>query len=187
MQNWVTKGCSSCFPSINPPTPSLSEFPLETGLTWARQAVRQCWPGKHSTVLCSMLAAAENTHGPEQMAAEEGDGLTDKNCRGYPTWEFSQARVREREANLTSFSVRVQRGFRRDLLLFFSDIHHGMKVKTMKRCESMSAHHLYSHHQTVWGFINGPLSVKLWRALDYRNSAGHWLPTEKKANSNLHK
>ncbi len=42
-------------------------------------------------VLCSMLAAVENTHGPEQMAAEEGDRLTDENCRGYPTWEISQA------------------------------------------------------------------------------------------------
>lgn len=56
-----------------------------------RQAGRQCWPGKHSTVLCSMLAAVENTHTPEQMVIEEGDRLTDENCRGYPTWEFSQA------------------------------------------------------------------------------------------------
>lgn len=31
-----------------------------------------------------MLAAVENTHGPEQMAVEEGDRLTDENCRGYP-------------------------------------------------------------------------------------------------------
>lgn len=51
-------------------------------------------------VLCSMLAAVENTHRPEQMAAEKGDRLTDENCRGYPTWEFSQAE-REKEANLT--------------------------------------------------------------------------------------
>lgn len=43
-----------------------------------------------------MLAAVENTHGPEQMAVEEGDRLTDENCRGYPTWEFSQAET-ERE------------------------------------------------------------------------------------------
>lgn len=52
--------------------------------------------GLKSTVLCSMLAAVENTHGPEQMAVEEGDRLTDENGQGYPTWEFSQAET-ERE------------------------------------------------------------------------------------------
>lgn len=95
-----------------------------------RQAGRQCWPGKHSAVLCSMLAAAENTHGAKQMAAEVGDGLTDENCRGYPTWEFSQAeRQREKQTVLT---VRLQRGFRRNLLFFFfSDSHQSMQVKTM--------------------------------------------------------
>lgn len=90
---------------------------------------QQCWPGKHSTVLCSMLAAAENTHGPEQIAAEEGDRLKDENCWGYPTWDSVRQRLRERErANLTLSSVRLQRGFRRNLLLLFSDIHLRMKV-----------------------------------------------------------
>ena len=109
-----------------------------------KQAGSQCWPGKHGTVLCSMLAAAENTHGPKQMAAEEGDRLTDENCRGYPTWEFSQAE-KERE-KLTVFSIRLQRGFRRNLLyfffFFFSNIHQRTQLKSMwrcERCDSMSS------------------------------------------------
>lgn len=47
-------------------------------------------------VLCSLLAAADNTRGPEQMAAEEGDKLTDENCRGCPSWELREAE-REKE------------------------------------------------------------------------------------------
>lgn len=62
------------------------------------------------------------------MAAEEGDRLTDENCRGYPTWEISQAE-RERKTNLTLFSGRLQRGFRWNFLFFFNDMHQRMKVK----------------------------------------------------------
>lgn len=64
---------------------------------------RQYWPGKRKArLLCSALAAVEDTHGTEQMAVCEGDGLTDENCWGYPAREFSQAetereRGRERE------------------------------------------------------------------------------------------
>lgn len=59
--NWVTrthkkKGRTPCFPSINPPTPGPSVFPLETGLTWARRAGRQYWPGKRGCcVACWQL------------------------------------------------------------------------------------------------------------------------------------
>lgn len=70
-----------------------------------RQAGRQYWPGKcKARLLCSALAAVEDTHGSEQMAVYEGDGLTDENCWGYPAREFSQAeteREGETEANLT--------------------------------------------------------------------------------------
>lgn len=189
MQNWVTKGCSSCFPSTNPPTSCLSQFPLETQLTWARQAGRPCWPGKHSTVLCSMLAAAKNTHRSKQMAAEEGDRLTDENCRGYPTWEISQAeRKRERKKSKPKLHPCQAKQT--------SQLESPSHLKWHSKDESQSLVKMEIHalafsppiRQTVCDFRNGLLSVKLWRSPDYRNDAGHWLPTEgEKANGNLHK
>lgn len=159
----------------------LSEFPLETQLTWAKQAGRHCWPGKHSTVLCSMLAAAENTHRSEQMAEEEGDRLTDENCRGYPTWEISRAeRKRERTANLNFVPVRlktsqIESPFH---MKWHSKDESQSLVKMEIQARSLGFFPLSSDRQTVCDFWNGLLSVKLWRSPDYRNEAGQWLPTE---------
>lgn len=59
----------------------------------SRQAGRQAGSaGLESTARCCVVCwQLRKTHRPEQMAAEEGDRLTDENCWGYPTWEFSQA------------------------------------------------------------------------------------------------
>lgn len=139
--------------SLNPPTPCLSEFPLETGLTWARQAGKQCWPGKHRTMLCSMLAAAENTHRSKQMAAEEADRLTEENCWGYPTWEFSQAEREEKSEPTLDLCWYTKRIYT-ESFLFFSDIPFTIKVKCLQRCKSTPV-------QTHFAFRNNLLCVKL--------------------------
>lgn len=47
-------------------------------------------------VLCSMLAAVENTHGPEQMAVEEGDGANRRELPGISYMGVQSGRDGER-------------------------------------------------------------------------------------------
>lgn len=120
MQNWVRNGCSPCFPSINPPTPSLSESPLETGLTWARQAGRRYWPGKHSMVRCCVVCwQLQKTHtDPSRWPQKRERQANRRELPGISYMGVQWGKERERDANLTSFSFRQQRGLRRKSLLW---------------------------------------------------------------------